>query len=221
VKSLQNVAIAFIISLLLIGFLYQSCEYRAFKAAWAKDAAAKDRVLLSMQAGMAAINDKHDPAIADIQADIAQIKLTTADLKSKLGGIHMPTVADVLAMAGDISVACEERLASTVQSFTTCKQQSEAYATLTLSQDTEIKNWVALDVERQAKDRETQVAFKECLTNYQKQAAALILAQRNNHWLIVYAGAGGSVFPDGKVYPSLQIGIGVKLLGLIKKPGWL
>jgi hypothetical protein len=218
---LKKVIIGLFAGFVLTALVYQALEQRAFKAAWAKDVASRDKTLLAMKASMEAINQKHDPAIADLQGKITSLQDDTTKIKDKILGIHVPTVGDVLAMAADASVACETRLASTVESFTTCRSQVDNYATLTLSQDQEIKYLNALDIERQAKDKETQVAFKECLTNYEKQAASLALAERSNHWLIVYAGAGGSITSDGKIYPSLQLGVGIKLAGLAKKPKWM
>jgi hypothetical protein len=204
-------------ALVFFALAYQACEIRKWKNAWLEDAVRKDKQLIAMQQGMAAINAKHDPAIAGIQADILVIKQDGQAIRARIGALHVPTAAEILTMAEDASIACEDRLAQAVASFTTCRNQVDSYGALVLSQDQEIKRWTDLDIERQAKDKETQAAFKECLDNYQRQAAALILAQRKaGEVLILYVGTGAAVYQqDGqaKVAPALHIGLGLKIKG--------
>jgi hypothetical protein len=51
--------------------------------------------------------------------------------------------------------------------------------------------------------------------------ANLALAESKDHWLVAYFGGGLSYDALKNIQPSLQVGIGIKLKGLAKKPKWL
>jgi hypothetical protein len=212
---MKKFVVVSVVVLIVVALGVNLIEIRQFKAAWAREIAAKDKTLLKMQASLTVISERHDPVIEQLRVEIAALKMTNTALANKIALIRVPSAAEVVALAEDVALSCDERLAATVNSFTLCTTASETKSQLITSLNTENERLTALDVEQSAKVASLTAVSSTCFKNYEALKAQLLLAQRKNSWLIVYAGVGGSVDASGKVHPSAQIGVGVKIKGLL------